>query len=232
MSKKSAPSGVNYMMIIAILLVIQVILCGAILYKVNVFTSLLSGDAPSQPTIAAPSAAGPVDVSADDDAVKGDVNAPVEIIEFSDFECPFCQRFYSETLPQIEQNYIATGKVKLIYRDFPLSIHANAQKAGEASECAGEQGKFWEMHDAMFESTTGLGVASLKAMASNIGLDTAEFNTCLDSGAMAAEVRADMAAGTQAGVTGTPSFFVNGVKISGAQPYQVFQAAIEAALNE
>jgi len=184
------------------------------------------GDLPS------PSGA-PVDMEAlmDDDAVKGDPNAPVTIIEWSDFECPFCGRFYSQTFGQIDEQYIKTGKVKFVYRDFPLSFHPQAQKSAEAAECAGEQEKFWEMHDLLFEKGLAGGVTAFKSYAQQIGLDTAKFNTCLDSGAMAAEVKKDMADGAAAGVTGTPGFLVNGKLVSGAQPFSVFQQIIEAELN-
>ncbi len=167
----------------------------------------------------------------DDDAVKGEEDAPVTIIEWSDFECPFCARFYRETLSSIEEQYIKTGKVKLVYRDFPLSFHANAQKAAEAAECAGEQKKYWEMHDLLFENGVQGGVAGFKQYAKQLGLNTAKFNECLDSGKMASEVRKDMADGTAAGIQGTPGFLVNGKLVSGAQPFSVFQQVIEAELN-
>lgn len=167
----------------------------------------------------------------DDDAVKGDEDAPVTIIEWSDFECPFCGRFYTETLGQIEEQYIKTGKVKLVYRDFPLSFHPNAQKAAEAAECAGEQGKFWEMHDLLFEKGVSGGVAAFKGYAKQLDLDTAKFDSCLDSGAMASEVQKDMSEGAAAGITGTPGFLINGKLVSGAQPFSVFQQIIEAELN-
>lgn len=180
------------------------------------------------PTGGSPSANAP---SADDDPVKGDEDAPVTIIEFSDFQCPFCARFYSETLPQLQSQYVDTGKVKLVFRDFPLtSIHPQAQKAHEASECADEQDKFWEYHDILFENQGSLDVASLKSYAADLRLDTNKFNTCLDSGKYAGEIRKDTADGAQAGVTGTPSFFVNGQQLVGAQPFSAFQQAIEAAL--
>jgi len=179
--------------------------------------------APTQPT---------VDFSnlIDDDTVKGDENAPVTIVEWSDFECPFCARFYRDTLGQIDEEYIKTGKVKLVFRDFPLSFHANAQKASEAAECAGEQGKYWEMHDKLFESGVNGGVSTFKGYASDIGLDTAKFNTCLDTGAMADEVAKDMRDGQAAGITGTPGFLINGQKLSGAQPFSSFKRVIDAEL--
>lgn len=166
------------------------------------------------------------EVSADDDAVKGSPNAPVTIIEFSDFECPFCTRFYQQTLPSIEKNYINTGKVKFVYRDFPLGFHANAQKAAEAAECAAEQGKFWEMHNKIFDGGE-LGVATLKQYATELGLDTSAFSECLDSGQMTSEVQKDFNDGKNYGVSGTPTFFINGIEIVGAQPYSVFEQAIE-----
>jgi len=197
------------------------------------------GSAQTPPPAAAPRPSAPpppnpnVDMAAlvDDDAFKGDADAPVTIIEWSDFECPFCQRFYSQTLGQIEEQYIKTGKVKFVYRDFPLSFHPQAQKSAEAAECAGEQDKFWEMHDLLFEKGVAGGVGAFKQYATDIGLDTAKFNDCLDSGAQAEEVQKDFRDGGAAGVRGTPGFLVNGQLISGAQPFSVFQQAIESALN-
>jgi len=166
----------------------------------------------------------------DDDEVKGDPGAPVTIVEWSDFECPYCTRFYEQTLWQIEKEYIDTGKVKFVYRDFPLGFHKNAQKAAEATECAGEQGKFWEMHDKLFEEGVSGGVSSFKRFAADIGLDTDEFNECLDSGKMANEVKEDMADGAAVGIRGTPGFIINGQLVSGAQPFENFKQIIEAEL--
>jgi len=172
-----------------------------------------------------------LDVSIDDDAIKGDVNAPVTIIEFSDFECPFCGKYVMETYPQIVKEYIETGKVRYVFRDFPLDFHANAQKAAEAAECAGEQGMYWEMHDYLFANQDYLGISYLKGYAKDLKLDTDKFNECLDSGAMEEEVLADLLEGQSYGVSGTPGFFINGKMISGAQPYEVFVQEIEAALD-
>mgnify|MGYP006285337169 CR=1 FL=1 len=167
----------------------------------------------------------------DDDAVKGDPNAPVTIVEFSDYECPFCARFYSETFSKIEENYINTGKVKFVYRDFPLSFHANAQKAAEAAECAGDQGKYYEMHDLLFEKGVSGGVDAFKSYAIEIGLDSSEFDSCLDSGKFESEVQKDFEDGRALGVQGTPAFIINGQAISGAQPYEVFKQIIDSELN-
>jgi protein-disulfide isomerase len=172
----------------------------------------------------------PVEVSIDDDAIKGDPNAPVTIIEFSDYECPFCGKYFEQTYPQIKEEYVDTGKVRLVFRDFPLGFHDYAQKAGEAAECAGEQGKYWEMHDKLFENQDSLDVSSLKQYAQDIGLDTASFNSCLDSGMMEDEVKSDMDEGQDYGVTGTPAFFINGIPLTGAQPFSAFKEIIDAEL--
>ncbi|HII16584.1 TPA: DsbA family protein [Candidatus Woesearchaeota archaeon] len=171
-----------------------------------------------------------VEVSEDDDAVKGSADAPVTIIEFSDFECPYCARFFADTLPQIEEQYINTGKVRLIYRDFPLSFHPQAQKAAEASECADDQGKYWEMHDLLFGKGVAGGVTTFKQYAEDLALDTKTFNECLDSGEKAAEISADLADGSAVGVSGTPGFFINGIPVSGAQPFSVFKQVIDEEL--
>lgn len=180
--------------------------------------------APSAPSV-------DMDSLIDDDAIKGDKDAPVTIVEFSDYECPFCARFYSQTLGQIENEYIKTGKVKLVYRDFPLGFHSNAQKAAEAAECAGEQDKYYDMHDLLFEKGVKSGVDSFKQFAADIGLDTKEFNDCLDSGKMASEVQKDMRDGSAAGISGTPGFIINGKLVSGAQPFSAFKQIIDAELK-
>lgn len=182
---------------------------------------------------------GVADVSADDDAVLGDPNAPVTLIEFSDFQCPFCRTFYKETLPQIKKEYIATGKVKLVFRDFPLSFHPGATPAAEGSECAREQGKYWEMHDAIFDEQDKQGSGTIqftaddvKKWAAKIGLDTPKFNQCLDSGKYRQEVEKDLIDGSAAGVNGTPATFINGRLVTGAQPFAAFKAIIDEELKK
>ena len=189
----------------------------------------------NQPSQPAPT----VDLSniASDDPVEGNANAPVTIVEFSDFQCPFCESFYTNSLLQIRKDYIETGKAKLIYRDFPLSFHPHAQKSAEAAECANLQGKYWGMHDKLFENQSALDnssdyISDLKRYAVDLGLNATEFNSCLDNGDTASEIQADLSDGSNAGVSGTPTFFINGQKIVGAQPYSAFKAAIDAALAE
>jgi len=184
-------------------------------------------------------------VSLDDDPVKGDPDAPVTIIEFSDFQCPFCSRFFQQTLPLIEKNYIETGKVKLVYRDLPLaSIHPNAIPSHIAAECADEQGKFWEYHDALFENQSQwnrLGLDELKNIfkqyADDLELDAVSYDACLDSPDIVDEINKDLSDARALGATGTPTFFIGTekdgfVKITGAQPYMVFQASIDELLSQ
>ncbi len=191
-----------------------------------------------------PSAPQRFQVTLDDDPVKGDPDAPVTIVEFSDFQCPFCSRFFIQTLPALQENYIDTGKVKLVYRDFPIdSIHPNARPVHIAAECADEQGKFWEYHDVLFEnqaqwnrlSSSDLN-SKLNQYATSMGLNSASFDSCLSSQSIANEVNADYLQAAQYGVSGTPTFFIgnekNGfIKLVGAQPFTAFQAVIDAQLG-
>ncbi len=160
---------------------------------------------------------------------KGPDAAPVTIVEFSDFECPYCGRVN----PAIEKVLDTYGdKVRIVFRQFPLDIHPNARKAGEASLCAGEQDRFWQMHDVMFSDQKNLAVDGLKALAAGIGgLDASAFNACLDSGRFAETVEEDLKAGARAGVSSTPAFFINGRHLSGAQPYENFVEAIDDELK-
>jgi len=196
----------------------------------------------TQPSSSKPQS-GIIFVSLDDDPVKGDPAAPITMIEFSDFECPFCKRFHETTLPLIQENYIDTGKVKFVYRDFPItSIHQNALPAAMAAECADDQGMFWELHDKIFENQKQWegpdvqnGVRTFEQFAAELGLDTDKFNTCLESGKFLEEVEKDLNEGASYGITGTPGFFIGNEKIgyvmvSGAQPYSVFQAAFDQLL--
>jgi protein-disulfide isomerase len=158
---------------------------------------------------------------------KGPAGAPVTIVEFSDFECPYCSRGRT-TIEKVMAGY--PGKIRLVFRDFPLDFHEKAQKAAEAGLCAEEQGKFWPMHDRMFDAQDKLDVADLKASAKSLGLDAAKFDACLDSGKMAARVKENREAGAAVGVSGTPAFFINGRLLSGAQPLEKFKEVIDEEL--
>lgn len=160
---------------------------------------------------------------------EGPTDAPVTIVEFSDFQCPFCARV-NPTLEQVVKTY--GDKVRLVYRQFPLqNLHPNAQVAAEASLCAREQGKFWEMHDAMFGNQQALAAGQLKATAAKLGLDADKFGQCLDSGKYKGEINADMKAAAAAGVNSTPSLFVNGRPLRpGALPYEEIAKVIDEEL--
>lgn len=168
--------------------------------------------------------------------IKGDPNAPVTIVEFSDFQCPFCGRWTRQTYPALEK-YIKEGKVKLVFKHLPLPFHRYAQKAAEAAECAGKIGgkeKFWAMHDKIFfegQPQGKLDVESLKQFAKEIGLNEKRFSQCLDTGETAELVRQDYAEASQLGVRGTPTFFINGRIVRGAQPTFVFERIIQEELE-
>ena len=179
-----------------------------------------------------------IDVSVDDDAFIGNEKAKGTVVECSDFQCPFCRSFWSGAYQQIKKEYIDTGKIKFVYRDYPLPFHSAAQASAEASECAGDQDKFWQMHDKIFgeqakqgTGTVAYGVSELKKWASQIGLDSAKFNQCLDSGKYKSEVEKDLADGSAYGVSGTPTFYINGKVLVGAQPFSAFKAIIDEELK-
>ena len=160
---------------------------------------------------------------------RGPATAPVTIVEFSDFECPFCGGLFS-TLKTVENLFL--NQVRVVYRQFPLrNIHPRAQKAAEASLCAGEQGRFWEMHDSLFGDQQNLTVDALKARAVKLNLDAAAFNACLDSGKQAAAIERDIAEGAKVGVSGTPTMFINGRMMVGNQPFGEIQAVIQDELQ-
>ncbi|MBM4782507.1 MAG: thioredoxin domain-containing protein [Archangiaceae bacterium] len=158
---------------------------------------------------------------------KGASEAKVTIVEFSDFQCPFCSKA-EPSVDEVMKNY--SDKVKVVFRHFPLDFHEKAFKAAEGAACAEEQGKFWEFHKTLFANQGAIDVNDLKTHAKTLGLDTGKFNDCLDNGKMRAKVDADMAAGRAVGVNGTPAFFINGIAISGAQPYEKFKEIIDSEL--
>jgi protein-disulfide isomerase len=161
---------------------------------------------------------------------KGNARAPVTLVEFSDFQCPFCQRFF-QTLNQIERDY--GQNVSIIYRQFPIeSIHPFAVPAAEASLCANDQGKFWEFHDAMFTDQAHIALSDLRAKASTLGIDRRKFDECVESRRFKEQVQKDIAEGARLGVNGTPAIFVNGIELrGGAVPYAAVAAAIDKELS-
>lgn len=169
------------------------------------------------------------DVSLDNNPVFGPEDAPITIIEFSDYQCPYCKRWHVEVWPKIKSAY--PNKVRLVYRDFPLmSIHSEAVPAAEAANCAGEQGKYWEYHDLLFEGDLPLGRDAYLAYAKRLGLDAEGFEACLESRRYRNEVENDYSYALALGVNSTPTFFINGIALLGAQPFEVFRQIIDLEL--
>ncbi len=174
---------------------------------------------------------GPVNIEIGDAPVLGNIDAPVTIIEFSDFQCPFCKRFHDDAGLKIRDEYVKTGKAKFVYKQFPLyQIHPFANSAALASECAKEQGKFWLYHDALFDKQEDLATLNFTDLAVSLGMNKSQFKSCYDSGKYSENVKKDSAEGAAAGVSGTPATFVNGKPLMGAVPYASFKVAIEEAL--
>lgn len=229
-------STIKAAQLLYILLLVAVFLLGYLAARVQMLEKTQS----SNPTPQGQTGQTPpekVDVKEGKLPVFGKNNAKVTMIEFSDFECPFCKRYFDETLSQIIKAYVDTGKVKMYYRHFPLDFHPAALPAALASECANEQGKFWEYHDKVFAEqdkisgkTGDIITAQLKTWAQEMRLITSQFDSCLDNVKFQANVDTDLADGRTAGVSGTPTFFINGNRIVGAQPFASFKTLIDEEL--
>jgi protein-disulfide isomerase len=168
-------------------------------------------------------------VEDDDDPYIGNKDAPVTIIMFSDYQCPACQNWYSEVFQPLIQNY--QGKIRFVYRDFPLyTIHSSAMLTAEAANCAGDQGKYWDFFNAVFSGTDSLSDATIQKYANLINLDIDQFNQCLSSHKYLEEVEDDYSYAINFGIQSTPTFFINGIPVIGAQPYSVFKSLIDQEL--
>jgi protein-disulfide isomerase len=168
----------------------------------------------------------------------GSATAPVTLVEFTDYQCPFCRRFQAEDWPRLKRNYIDTGKVRFIVRDLPLSFHSNARPAAEAAHCAGEQGHFWPMHTGLLDKSADLSPQGLEARAKALGLDLPRFRACLAANKYESAIAANTAQADALGIRGTPAFVVgaaahgtlDGVLLEGALPYDTFRMVFEALL--
>ncbi|TMH38165.1 MAG: DsbA family protein [Betaproteobacteria bacterium] len=169
----------------------------------------------------------------------GKDDAPLVLVEYTDYQCPFCQRFHNDTYTQIKANYIDTGKLRFVSRDFPLSFHENAMRSAVAGRCAAEQGKYWELRHTLIVNASQLQQDKIMGYAQNASLDVSKFKTCVDSDKYKAAIDKDIAEGTAAGVTGTPSFVLGrvqngkleGVRLVGAMPYATFDAKIQELMK-
>lgn len=248
------PSKLKTNQVLVVLLIVASFFLGTLWTKVQYLEkngssdSNTAGNAVTPPPQAPAGDTGPVTVSIDDDAVLGDKNAKVTLIDFSDYECPFCKRHFEQTLPELMKKYIDTGKVKMVYRDLPLPFHEPmATTEAIAANCAREQGDdstYYKFHDEMFKRTTsngtGLDKDKLYTIASDLGLNADTFKSCLDTDKYKEEVQKDLADANKAGATGTPTFFIgkstsNGeisaTKLVGAQPLSAFEVIIEEQLK-
>jgi protein-disulfide isomerase len=169
-----------------------------------------------------------VEVSTDGDPSFGPEDAPITIIEFSDYQCPYCESWYQQTFKQLLNAY--PDQIRFVYRDLPLPMHPEAIPAAEAANCAGEQGAYWNFHDALFSGQYGLSRSAYEQYAADLGLDTATFTACLDDHRYQDEVNLDAADAARFGLTGTPSFVINGRILIGAQPFANFKAIIDQEL--
>lgn len=172
----------------------------------------------------------------DNDPMLGNPEAPVTLVEFGDFQCPFCGRFFKTVEPQLIEKYVKTGKVRFVYRDFAF-LGPESEWAAEAAECAKEQEKFWPYHDYLYNNQQGENMgafskANLKQFARRLGLDPNQFDTCLDTNKYTAEVQKDTEDGRKAGVNGTPTSFVNGRTVTGAVPWPQLETVIEEELKK
>jgi protein-disulfide isomerase len=231
-----------------IFLIVGAFVIGSLWTKVQYLEKTKNQPINNAPIPQAPTDNGsPVKVSVDDDPVLGDKNAKVTLIDFSDYECPFCKRHFTDTYPQLKKDYIDTGKIKMVFRDLPLNFHANAAREAEAAECARKQGGdtvYFQYHDQIFTKTTsngtGLALDQLPIIARDLKLNVNQFQQCLDSGEFKSEVEKDLADAAKVGATGTPTFFIgksttNGeidaIKLVGAQPYSAFKTIIDEKLK-
>ena len=183
----------------------------------------------------------PPSITLDDDEVMGRPEAKVALVEFSDFQCPYCRRFHNQTFPKLKESYIDSGKIRYIFRDFPLEqLHPQAIKASIAANCAGQQGKYWDMHHALYTNQNRIGPDLFTELAQSLELDLLAFETCLEDPAQKEEVEKDLAYGKSLGVRGTPHYFIGRIegdklvdvkRVSGAQSYQAFANVIDSLLK-
>lgn len=219
------------------LLLVAAFLLGMLVTKVQYLSGTAAPtpagqqQAGAQPSVAPGT---PVNVSVGNLPVMGNKDAKVKVIEFADFQCPFCEQWFKNVEPSIINDYVKTGKIAFYWRDYAF-LGQESNDAANAARCANEQGKFWDFHDYLYnhqgqENSGTFSKDNLKKFAADMGLNTDQFNSCIDSDKFSKDVQTDLSDGQKAGVNGTPTVFVNGVAIVGAQPYSAFKSAIDAAL--
>ncbi len=209
-----------------------------ILSSLNEIKQLLAANAAVRPSPQPP--APPSALATQHEIFRGESGASVAVVEYADFECPYCGQYEREVYPQISKDYIQTGKVKYFFRDLPIPMHPHAMVAARAAHCAGEQGKFWEMHDSLFAKQNAIRDVDMPGRAQELGVDSAKFSECLSSDRYTAQINKGMEEAQKMGIEGTPTFFVGKVDpngevtnlkmIIGTRPYDAFKAVIEDTL--
>lgn len=241
-SLSSIPMPKSYTPFLMLLLLIASFLLGMLITKVQYLekgvgttAGVAAGtqQAGTQPSV---DPSKPVDVSVGNLPVMGNKDAKVKVIEFADFQCPFCEQWFQQVEPQLKKDYIDTGKIAFYWRDYPFLGQESDDAAG-AARCANEQGKFWDFHDYLYthqgqENSGAFSKDNLKQFAATMGLNADQFNSCLDAGKYSKDYQQDLSDGQKAGVNGTPTVYVNGIAIVGAQPYAAFKTAIDQALQK
>lgn len=236
------PMPKSYTPFLMVLLLIASFLLGMLITKVQYLekgvgttagTTAGTQTGGTQPSVAPGT---PVNVSVGNLPVLGNKDAKVKVVEFADFQCPFCEQWFQQVMPQLKKDYIDTGKIAFYWRDYPFLGQESNYAAG-AARCANDQGKFWDFHDYLYthqgqENSGAFSKDNLKQFAAGLGLNTDQFNSCLDADKFSADYQKDLSDGQKAGVNGTPTVFVNGVAIVGAQPYDAFKTAIDQALSK
>ncbi len=238
---KNIPLPKSWTPILMALVIIAAFVIGMLLTKVQYLEGQNGTTPGTQQAVAgttqpstAPSA--PVNVGIGNLPVMGNANAKVKVIEFADFQCPFCEQWFKTVEPSFIKDYVDTGKVAFYWRDYPF-LGQESTDAANAARCANAQGKFWQFHDYLYnhqgqENSGAFSKTNLEQFASDMGLNTSDFNSCMDNNTYAKDAAADLADGQKAGVNGTPTVFINGVPVVGAQPYSAFQQAINQALSK
>ena len=235
MDEKDTSEKKSIFLVPASIVAAGAIIAVAVIYTGGVRAVRAPADSsPNSGNQAAAVAGGTRAAAEDGDPFLGNPDAPVTMIEFSDFQCPFCGKFFREVEARIIEKYVKSGKLRFVYRDFAF-LGPESEWAGVAAECANEQGKFWQYHDYIFKNQQGenqgaFSKDNLKRFSRELGLDASKFNSCLDTDKYLDEVKKDSSDGRASGVTGTPGFLINGKLVVGALPYEQFESAIEAAL--
>lgn len=214
----------------ASIIVAAVLISGSIFYMVG---KNQNGNPPVDNTVNQPTNAAEILKIQGGEVVLGESDAPVTIVEYGDYQCPWCSKFFEESEKPLRDEYIKTGKVKMVYRDFPIdSIHPFARVAAEAANCAKDQSKFWLYHDALLDKQKDIPTMDFVSLATELGFETATFKACFENGKYKDEIQKDFDGAVAAGVNGTPAVFINGQQVGGFLTYDQLKVAVDSALNK